>query len=150
MNCRIFLTKFLSDMFYREQSDAMECTYAVNCTDCAAIVVGLANMMGGNLRCERMGNNFLLNPIIPIGNSETGNYNTFIYHETAMRHDGTEDDKNNTVHKVYDASLKINTPTYGYELSVGMSFHNIQMNKFIQAFKMYMQVTILTVSACAL
>lgn len=33
-------------MFYREQSDAMECTYAVNCTDCAAIVVGLANMMG--------------------------------------------------------------------------------------------------------
>lgn len=69
-----------------------------------------------------MGNNFLLNPIIPIENSETGNYNTFIYHETAMRHDGTEDDKNNTVHKVYDASLKINTPTYGYELSVGMSF----------------------------
>lgn len=119
---QFFLTRFLSDMFHREQPDAMECTYAVNCTDCAAIVVGLANMMGGNLRCERMGNNFLLNPIIPIGNSETGNYNTFIYHETAMRHDGTEDDKNNTVHKVYDASLKINTPTYGYELSVGMSF----------------------------
>ncbi|WP_336533992.1 LamG-like jellyroll fold domain-containing protein [Bacteroides acidifaciens] len=119
---QFFLTKFLSDMFYREQSDAMECTYAVNCTDCAAIVVGLANMMGGNLRCERMGNNFLLNPIIPIGNSETGNYNTFIYHETAMHHDGTEYDKNNTVHKVYDASLKIKTPTYGYVLSVGMSF----------------------------
>lgn len=119
---QFFLTRFLSDMFHREQPDAMECTYAVNCTDCAAIVVGLANMMGGNLRCERMGNNFLLNPIIPIGNSETRNYNTFIYHETAMRHDGTEDDKNNTVHKVYDASLKINTPTYGYELSVGMSF----------------------------
>ncbi len=39
-----------------------------------------------------------------------------------MRHDGTDNDKNNTVHKVYDASLKIGMPSYGYGLSVGMSF----------------------------
>ncbi len=122
---QFFLTRFLSDMFYREQSDAMECIYTVNCTDCAAIVVSLANMMGGNLRCERMGNKknkFLLNPIIAIGKSQIENYGSFIYHETAMRHDGTEYDKNNTVHKVHDASLRIYIPPHGYGLSVGMSF----------------------------
>ena len=39
-----------------------------------------------------------------------------------MRHDGTEYDKNNTVHKVYDASLRIYISPHGYGLSVGMSF----------------------------
>ena len=122
-----YLSRFLYNMFHREQPDGMEITYRVNCTDCAAIVMSFANMLGGNLCCERMGNasggsQFSLNPIIPIGNSEIGNYGYFLYHETAMRHDGTDNDKNNTVHKVYDASLKIGMPSYGYGLSVGMSF----------------------------
>ncbi len=122
-----YFSQFLSDMFRREQPDGKETTYRVNCTDCAAIVMSFANMLGGNLYCERMQNTrkdspFSLNPIIPIGNSEIGSYNAFVYHETAMRHDGTDNDKNNTVHKVYDASLKIEVPLCGCVASAGMSF----------------------------
>ena len=121
------LSLFLSNMFQREQSGEMATPYRVNCTDCAAIVMSFANMLGGNLYCEWMKNKsgdsqFSLNPIIPIGNSGPADTEVFLYHETAMRHDGADDDSDNTVHKVYDASLKIKVPLYGYSLSVGMSF----------------------------
>ncbi len=123
------LSQFLSDMFHSEQSGAMESVYAVNCTDCAAVVMSFANMLGGNLYCERMSSkqkdiSFLLKPIIPIGNSEISTkYSSFIYHETAMYHNsGNAEDLDNTTHKVYDASLEIETPSFGYIVSVGTSF----------------------------
>lgn len=106
----------------------------VNCSDCAALVTTFCNLLGIELRCERMmnvsnyHNGFYLNPIIPIGYTDNWIGGGFAYHEVAMRHLTTPNDTANINHKVYDASLQVNISNppdetnWAVALPCGMSF----------------------------
>lgn len=87
----------------------------VNCSDCAALITTFCSMLGASLYCERMCNvtnyqsGFRLAPIISVGSSlYSGTVSNFLYHEVAMQHITNAYDTINTMHKVYDASLKVN------------------------------------------
>src|SRR4029450_3111149 len=100
------------------------CGRFVNCSDCAAIVVTFANVLGADLRARRMHDPrwnttvdpldrsfaFDLNEVAPIGTDswslcpnalQPRGWGNFNYHETAWINVGAADEA------VYDACLKV-------------------------------------------
>jgi hypothetical protein len=76
----------------------------VNCTDCASIVLTFSNAVGCELWESKMGNNFNLNEVMPIGSSIWSKpfSGTFSFHEVAWKGSAELNDK------IFDACLKVN------------------------------------------
>jgi hypothetical protein len=78
----------------------------VNCKDCAAATSTFANIVGCNLAQKKMGYNFNLNPVLPIG-AETWElpcctWTSFVFHEVAWK------PPCDAANGIFDACLKVN------------------------------------------
>ena len=95
---------FLEALEGRAKTSAFLTTYSsdpnkVNCSDCAAITVTFANILGGNLSVTHIDSGYALNKIKSIGHlAGVPAWSSFAYHAFAT----------NTANEVYDACLEVN------------------------------------------
>lgn len=80
----VAIKRINSEQLLRALCATPNCKYSVNCEDCSALIQAISNIYGCNTRCLYIGNNFKVNPILFIGETQmrppdTPN-NTFEYH----------------------------------------------------------------------